>query len=172
MKAVSASRRPVGPEREQRGAARPANMARLLLRAFRWFEDGLFSALDEAGWSGVRRPHSAIFGHLDKEGTTESELARRIGITRQSVHQSVSELKAMGLVELLPCPSNRSAKLVVVTPLGREQHRVALKAFADLEAELGRRIGRAQVAELRRILELDWGLPVGEQTTSDHLKKP
>ncbi len=172
MRAVIGSRHPVRAENEPRGAARPANMALLLMRAFRWFEDGLLIQLDAAGWSGARRPHSAIFGHLDREGTTESELARRIGITRQSVHQTVSELRAMGLVELLPCPANRSAKLVVLTPHGREQVRAALTAFAALEAELAARLGEGAVRDLRRILESDWGPPVGEQTTSDHLKKP
>lgn len=90
--------------------------------------------------SGAR--HLAVFGYLDRDGTRESELARRIGITRQSVHQTVMELKEMGLVELVPDRSNRSAKLVVVTPLGRAHSRVALKAFEDLEVEFSRRIGK------------------------------
>ncbi|MCI0633833.1 MAG: MarR family winged helix-turn-helix transcriptional regulator [Actinobacteria bacterium] len=169
-KTATPSRRPKGARIDER-AVYQANMARLLLAAFRWFEDGLFYVLDEAGWPGIRRPHSAVFGHLDKEGTRESELARRIGVTRQSVHQTVMELRDMGLVELVTDPSNASAKLVVVTPLGRKQSRVALKAFADLEAELARRIGKARVRELRRILELEWDLPVGKRTTSAHLKR-
>ncbi len=171
MKTATALRRAVRAPSERR-PDRPVNMARLLLRAFRWFEDGLLYRLDEAGWPAIRISHSAVFGHLDKEGTRESELARRIGVTRQSVHQTVLELKDMGLVELVTDPSNRSAKLVVVTPLGRRQSRVALNAFADLESELARRVGKAGVRELRRILELDWGLPVGKRTTSAHLKRP
>lgn len=170
MKKADAIRQPVRAD-STGVTARPVNMARLLQGAFRWFEEGLFFQLDEAGWQGIRIPHSAVFGHLDVEGTREAELARRIGVTRQSVHQTVLELKSMGLVDLVTDPSNRSAKLVVITPRGRDHVHVALKVFADLETELAQRIGTAQARELRRILELDWGLPLGEQTTSAHLRR-
>lgn len=163
--------KPSGRTTDQGRAARPANTARLLHGAFRWFEDGLFFLLDEAGWPRIRMPHSAVFAHLDQEGTRESELARRIGVTRQSLHQTVLELRDMGLVDLTPDPSNRSAKLVVLSPLGQEHVRVALSAFAALEAELARRIGTAHVRELRQILQLDWGPTVGDQATSAHLRR-
>ncbi len=37
--------------------------------------------LEREGWAGVGRAHSQVFAHLDRDGTTLSELARRVGVT-------------------------------------------------------------------------------------------
>jgi len=131
----------------------------LLLRGYRWFEDGLLSRLDAAGWPELTRAHSLVFAHLDLDGTRASELARRIGISRQAVHQTVGELVELGLLEVVPDPTSRRAKLVVLTPLGKETVRSGHAIFQELEDALGERIGRRRVTELRRALEADWGPP-------------
>lgn len=134
----------------------------LSLRAYRWFQDGLPTRLEEAGWPEITRAQSNLFGHLGREGTRPSELARRIGVTRQAVHQTAQELIELGFVELAPDPTSRRAKLVVLTPRGRELVTEARAILRDLENELARRIGRKSVTELRRALEADWGQPVTE----------
>jgi DNA-binding MarR family transcriptional regulator len=137
--------------------AEPVNLGQLLLRAFRWFDESLVSALHAAGWPEVTRAHSLVFAQLDPAGTRTAEIARRAGVSRQAVHQTVRELQRLGLVELVPDPANRSAKLVVATDRGRQSTRVALAALAALEVELTRRLGRRRVQALREALEADWG---------------
>ena len=135
----------------------------LLLRGFRWFEDGLLSKLAEAGWPQITRAHSLVFAHLDREGTRPSELARRIGISRQAVNQTLGELVELGLVELAPDPASRRAKLVVLTPVGTATVGSARAVFRELEDALAGQIGRASVTELRRALEADWGTPASRR---------
>ncbi|MGH3136747.1 MAG: MarR family winged helix-turn-helix transcriptional regulator [Gaiellaceae bacterium] len=135
----------------------------LLLRGFRWFEDGLLSQLDEAGWPEVTRAHSLVFAHLDQAGTRPSELAKRIGISRQAVNQTLGELVELGLVEIVPDPASRRSKLVVLTPAGKTTVGSAHAVFLELEDALGDRIGRTNVTELRRVLEADWGTPATRQ---------
>jgi DNA-binding MarR family transcriptional regulator len=132
----------------------------LLLRGFRWFEDGLLSRLAEAGWPEITRAHSLVFAHLDLEGTRPSELARRIGISRQAVNQTLGELVELGLVEILPDPASRRSKLVVLTPVGKATVGSAHAVFSELEDALAERIGQASVTELRSALETDWGRSV------------
>jgi DNA-binding MarR family transcriptional regulator len=137
--------------------AERVNLGQLLLRAFRWFDESLLAALHAAGWPELTRAHSLIFAHLDPRGTRTAELARRAGISRQAVHQTVQELQRLGLVRLAPDPTNRSAKLVVPTDRGRASIRVATATLANLEGELAQRLGRDQVQALRQALEADWG---------------
>jgi DNA-binding MarR family transcriptional regulator len=137
--------------------AEQVNLGQLLLRAFRWFDESLVSALHAAGWPEVTRAHSLVFAQLGPGGTRTAEIARRAGVSRQAVHQSVRELQRLGLVELVPDPANRSAKLVVATDRGRQSTRVALATLAALEVELTRRLGRRRVQALREALEADWG---------------
>jgi DNA-binding MarR family transcriptional regulator len=137
--------------------AEQTNLGQLLLRAFRWFDESLIAALHAAGWPELTRAHSLVFAHLDTKGTRTAEIARRAGISRQAVHQTVQELQQLGLVSLVPDPSNRSAKLVVPTDRGRDSIRVAKTTLAELEDELAQRLGRDQVQALRTALEADWG---------------
>jgi DNA-binding MarR family transcriptional regulator len=137
--------------------AEQVNLGQLLLQAFRWFDESLVSALHAAGWPEVTRAHSLVFAQLDPAGRRTAEIARRAGVSRQAVHQTVRELRRLGLVELVPDPGNRSAKLVVATERGRQSTRVALATLAALEVELTRRLGRRRVQALREALEADWG---------------
>lgn len=133
------------------------NVGQLLLQRFRWFDEGLMNALHSAGWPEITRAHSMVFANLDAAGTRTAEIARRAGVTRQAAHEVVSELRRLGLVELVDDTSNRSAKLVIPTARGRENVRAAIAAFERLEEELAQRIGPRRVAELRGLLEQDWG---------------
>jgi DNA-binding MarR family transcriptional regulator len=147
--------------------AEQVNLGQLLLRAFRWFDESLIAALHAAGWPELTRAHSLVFAHLDPGGTRTAEIARRAGISRQAVHQTVQELQRLGLVRLVPDPTNRSAKLVVPTDRGQASIRVAKATLANLEEELAQRLGRDRVRALRQALEAGWGpaiegLPGGE----------
>jgi DNA-binding MarR family transcriptional regulator len=85
-------------------------------------------------------------------GTRTAEIARRAGISHQAVHQTVQELQQLGLVTLVPDPTNRSATLVVPTDRGRDNIRVAKAILAKLEGELAQGPGRDQVGALRQAL--------------------
>jgi DNA-binding MarR family transcriptional regulator len=133
------------------------NLGQLLLGAFRWFDESLIAALHAAGWPELTRAHSLVFAQLDTGGARTAEIARRAGISRQAVHQTVQELQRLGLVSLVPDPTNRSAKLVVPTDRGQASIRVAKATLAKLEGELAQRLGREQIRALRQALEADWG---------------
>lgn len=49
-----------------------------------------------------------------------AHLARRMGVSRQAVQRLVNEMAAAGLVVLQPNPDHRRAKLVTLTPAGRD----------------------------------------------------
>jgi DNA-binding MarR family transcriptional regulator len=132
-------------------------LAAQLLDAFRWFETALLRRLEAEGWA-IRAPHSRLFAHLDlDEGTRPAELARRMGVTRQAVHQTIGELREMGLVALEE--TGGGGKRVVLTERGRENVAAARAAFAAAERELAARIGERRVRALREALEQDWGRP-------------
>lgn len=124
------------------------------------------SCLKAAGWSEITRAQSLVLAHLDPEGTRSTELARRSGVTRQAVHQTIQELVELGVLELAPDPTSQRAKLVVLTRRGKRLVVEAREIFRELEDTLEHRLGRKRVARLRRALEEDWGAPVGESEVS------
>ncbi len=134
-----------------------APLGQLLLKAFRWFDESLRATLVARGWPEMSAAQSMVFAVLDQDGTSTAELARRIGVSRQAVHQTVKDLEALGLVEQVPEPGDGRVRLVRLTTQGRANVAAALGAFIDLEAELARRIGVGHAAGLRRALEAEWG---------------
>lgn len=137
-----------------------APLGRLLLEAFTWFDDSLRASLSDAGWPPLTPAQSLVMAHIDPSGTRSAEIARRVGVSRQAVHRTVSELADMGLVRLDPDPSNASASLVLLTTRGEANVKAALATFALLEDELASRIGRRAVASLRQALERPRSEPV------------
>jgi DNA-binding MarR family transcriptional regulator len=109
--------------------------------------------------TGLARSHSLVFAHLDSDGTRPAEIARRAGISRQAVGQTVAQMKSLGLVKLAPDPTNRRARLVQPTAKGRKALERSGDGSTAAEKVLSRRIGAARVKSLREALEQDWGSP-------------
>ncbi|MEU1090200.1 MarR family winged helix-turn-helix transcriptional regulator [Streptomyces sp. NPDC005576] len=135
------------------------NLPQLLGDARRWFEEGLLTALEAGGAEPVSPTQVQLFAALDDQGTTVSELARRMGVTRQTAHQAVHGLVAAGLLEQNPDPASARQRLIRRTGSGERAHRQAELILQQLEDQLADRIGRAQADALRSALEAPWGRP-------------
>jgi DNA-binding MarR family transcriptional regulator len=109
--------------------------------------------------AGLARSHALVFAHLDVGGTRPAEIARRAGISRQAVGQTVAQMKARGLVKLAPDPTNRRARLVQPTAKGLKALDRSGAGSVAAERLLARRIGAARVKSLRDALDRDWGTP-------------
>ncbi|MGW7265337.1 MarR family winged helix-turn-helix transcriptional regulator [Streptomyces sp. NPDC054842] len=138
---------------------RAANLPQLLTEAKRWFDDALMASMESAGEQPVSTAQAAVFAMLDAEGTTVSELARRIGVTRQTVHQAVHGLIAMGLLQQVPDPGSARRRLIRTTAEGLRVHERAQAAIGVIESVLADRIGSSGADALRQALTADWGRP-------------
>ena len=120
----------------------------------------MLNRLRAAGWGEITRAQSLVFAHLGRGGARPSDLARRMQVTRQAMHEMLRDLGKLGLVELTADPGNRRAKQVALTARGKRMMGDAEEVLRELERELEDRIGRKRVARYRRALESDWGAPV------------
>ncbi|HVV12250.1 MarR family winged helix-turn-helix transcriptional regulator [Amycolatopsis sp.] len=132
-------------------------LAQSLGEARRWFDDALLAGLEAGGEAPISATQVGLFSVLDDGGTTTAELARRMGVTRQTVHQAVQGLARLGLLELVPDPSSGRQRLVRRTVEGKRAHEVAVRILTGAERELARRIGGDAVDALRAALAADWG---------------
>lgn len=90
--------------------------------------------------AGLTATRWQVLGAVLDEPLTLSEIARRMGITRQSVRRTSGQLVEVGMAQFIPNPSHRSADLLQPTDSGyaavrriNPQH----AAFAQrLESEL------------------------------------
>ena len=109
------------------------NLITLFLLAAHALTAELVTRLTAAGFAGVRPAHGRVFENIDPHGTRLSDLAARAQMTHQSMSELVDGLVAAGYVERQPDPADRRAKLICLTPLGRQLLRLAVREIADLE---------------------------------------
>jgi len=147
---------PVGPMAAyRRGLSLPAR----LLAAADWFNESLSTAMEAGGWPFLSRSQSLVFVSIDDDGTRPAELARRLGITRQSMQELLRKLRDHDLIAIDVDPADGRATIVRLAPRAHLLGRDAAIINARLETELAHRIGAETVAQLHAALESDWGEP-------------
>ena len=105
---------------------------------------------------GLTSARWQVLGAIEVAGRplTVAEIARNMGLTRQSVQRLANELEGERLVAFAENPNHRRAKLVVPTEKGRRAFRGAMRRQADwAKATMRRsRIGERQLREAERAL--------------------
>ncbi len=80
------------------------------------------------------------------------QIARRMGLTRQSVHTTVNRLLADGLVELLENADHRRSQLVRLSELGEASYQAVEAKQAAWSNELAAGLTRAELETTARVL--------------------
>jgi len=135
------------------------NLAQLFMRAFYWAENGLQNTLKERGWAEITKAQSQVFISIGEGVTRPSEIAARMSVTRQAIHQTINELIDLGYVSLEPDPTDRRAKIVTYTDKGHDLGQNTVLGLSEIEAQLISRIGVENVQALREALSQNWGEP-------------
>lgn len=136
------------------------NLDQLVVRAFYWLDEGLQQNLRKHGGPMVTHSQSMIILSIGEGITRPSAIAERLGVSRQAIHQALRELTNVGLVDLVPDPEDGRAKMARLSANGAPIHKMAINILGELEVELGKRIGKRRIQQLREALEADWGDPI------------
>ncbi len=129
----------------------------LLQRGVRWFSDELVERLADAGVDPITPAHTAVLAHLDtRRPLSIAELARRAGVTRQTMHRAVTQLVDEGLLTNTPGTGFPRSSLIELTPAGRQRRDIASGILRHLEQVLASQLGTAAVTELRENLTRAW----------------
>ena len=126
-----------------------------LFRAARLANERALEELNRRPHKGpaVRPTHTALFPHIDLEGTRISTLADRVGISKQATSELVEELDEMGLVERIPDPTDGRAKLVRYSKEGRKHLLGGLDLLKSVEDQLAGALGKRKMRNLRNTLQ-------------------
>lgn len=89
---------------------------------------------------------------LAQRPLTVPQIARRMGLTRQSVHTTVSRLLADGLVEFVANADHRRSQLVRMTELGEAGYRAMDDKQATWVNELAEGLNRSELETAAHVL--------------------
>jgi DNA-binding MarR family transcriptional regulator len=134
-------------------AAKGESTLQLLFKAARLLDEQALERVSQRkGLPRLRRSHTSLLPHVDLGGTRITDLAERLGVSKQAASQLVDDLEAVGVLAREPDPDDARARRVVFTRLGREGLLEGLALLRDMESELARSIGDESMAALRRAL--------------------
>lgn len=129
----------------------PTNTIAMLGQAYSLLGFQIVDGVVGAGYP-QKPKHSAVFAQIDPQGTRLSRLAERANMTPQAMGELVDELEELGYVVRRPDPSDRRAKLVVLTDRGQQCVAAGRATIEGIEERLEDLLGARGRATLRRLL--------------------
>ena len=134
-------------------AAKRASLGHLLFRSARLLDElALAQVRAQSGIATLRPAHTKLLPHVDLAGTRLTDLAARLGVSKQAAGQLVQEMEQMGVLERVPHPDDGRARMVRFSARGRRGLLHGLGVLRELEGELAAELGAREVATLRRLL--------------------
>jgi MarR family transcriptional regulator for hemolysin len=112
----------------------------------RAFDDALAAA------GGSRPTWLILLAIVSGAGTTQTELAERVGITGPTLVHHLDRLEAAGLLNRHHDPDNRRIRRLSLTAAGKRAFLHLREAAAGFDARLRRGLTATDVATLRRLL--------------------
>jgi DNA-binding MarR family transcriptional regulator len=127
------------------------NTAALLGQAWGVLGERILAGVQAAGHP-IRMAHSMVFVHMELTGIRLTELAARAAMTPQAMGELIDDLEHTGYVKRVPDPTDRRAKLIVMTEKGFDNLQAAFDTIAAIEDDLSELLGRRKLLDLRASL--------------------
>lgn len=142
--------------------AKRASVAQLLFKVARLVNERAIARIAAEGSAPIlKASYTALLPHLDFDGVRVVDLAKKVGVSKQAVSQTVAELVAHGVVELVPDPDDGRAKRARFTRKGAEAIAHGLSVLRTIEDELAAAIGTSSMDTLHgTLLRLETALAV------------
>lgn len=130
-----------------------------LFERFVWLDEGLQQRLHARGWPDVSRAQSMVMINVVTGTTRPSDIARRLGVSRQAIHGTIAQMVGKGIVMLVPDADDSRHKRLALTAFGEQMRHDAQEAMAALTDRVAGRIGTDRLAALVAALTAEWGAP-------------
>jgi len=127
------------------------NTVSLLGRAYSLLGFQIVDGVVGAGFP-PKPAHSSVFAQIVPEGSRLTDLARGANMSPQAMGELVDELEQLEYVVRQPDPTDRRAKLIVLTPKGRDCIAAGMATIDGIEQQLTELLGERGHRELRRLL--------------------
>jgi DNA-binding MarR family transcriptional regulator len=114
--------------------ASPTSLGLLLRLVHQRWVQAVEAALDEAGIGDIRPAHANVLTFVPPEGMQVRELTQLARVRKQTMAQAVDQLERLGYVERRADPTDRRARLVLLTPRGEAARPIAVAAGRHVEA--------------------------------------
>ncbi|MGH9092293.1 MAG: MarR family winged helix-turn-helix transcriptional regulator [Acidimicrobiales bacterium] len=121
---------------------------------WQWVRDQLYAGVVAAGFDDLNAAHVGLWSYPGLEGARPSQLADRVGITKQSVNDLLGHLESHGYLLRVSDPADRRARVIRLTAKGRRLEGTIYAAAGAAQVGIAQILGPRRFAQLHRSLEL------------------
>jgi len=129
-----------------------ANIKGLVSDLYFMMEGDMREALNETEFANIRPADGKVFMMVSRQVISLSEYAKMAGISRQSIHKSLSRLVEFGVIELVPAPNSKRDKVPMVTEKGQELHSILFDILNDIEQKQIEKVGKERFEAFKATL--------------------
>ena len=129
------------------------DLGTLLFIPYRYAEDRIFRALQDAGFDDWTLAQCRVFQRVGPDGSRLTDVADQAQMTKQSASAMVDQLERLGYVRRAPDPADGRARLIVIEQRGRRAVEVAKATRDEILAEWKTYLGTRNFTMLQQILD-------------------
>ena len=140
---------------EADGAEPPAGpplIGALLRQPLQVVRQHMLEGLHAHGFDDLETAHLVLLQYPGPHGLRPSELAARVGMTKQAVNYQLGHLERLGYLTRRSDPDDQRSKRIALTERGYAVIPVIREAVAKVESAWSRELGPERFAELRNLL--------------------
>lgn len=104
-------------------------------------------------WEGLRQSHFRLLHEVPAEGLRVTDLAERLGMTKQAVGQFVTALTESGHVVVRADPDDARSRIVKLTARGQRTSAAVTERILRLEQDWAAHVGVQRYRQFRAVLE-------------------
>ncbi|MFT3977495.1 MAG: MarR family winged helix-turn-helix transcriptional regulator [Sphingomonas bacterium] len=130
-----------------------------LFQRFCWLDEGLQARVHGKGWPEISRAQSMVMINIVSGVTRPSDIARRMGVSRQAIHSTIAQMIDKGVVTLVDDAEDARHKRLSLTPFGERMRADAQAAMTELTAQIAAHVGQERFDMLLDTLAAEWGRP-------------
>lgn len=139
---------------DQPNGERSPYVGALLRVVWQWVRDQLYAGVVAAGYDDLNAAHVGLWRYPGLDGLRPSELADRVGITKQSVNDLLGHLERQGYLERLPDSADGRARVIRLTSKGRRLQETIYTEAQSAQTRIAEILGTRRFDQLHSSLQL------------------
>ena len=126
----------------------------LMRVVWQWVREQMHAGVVAAGYDDLNAAHVGLWRYPGLEGVRPSELAGRVGITKQSVNELLGHLEEHGYLSRVPDETDGRARVIRLSAEGRRLQQTIYDQAGAAEQRIAEILGPRRFAQLHGCLEL------------------
>jgi DNA-binding MarR family transcriptional regulator len=112
----------------------------------------MLDRLHERGFDDLDAPHLTVFQYPGPQGARPSELAARLGVSKQALNYTLGELERAGYLERQADPHDLRSKRITLTHRGELAIHTIRQAVSEIERDWEQQLGQERFVQFYQLL--------------------